>query len=127
MADYHFKITIYKDLPLIIPFAWGMMFALTTYLSEKLYSRLFHKTSVLLHDKRILILDLLIGLCVGFPLETVGTHAGVWNYNATAIGWTLGTIPLFQMPWETLISYALIMLIGPTFVRYWQAAFEGRI
>jgi len=123
---YHFHITIYKDLPLIIPFDWGMMFAVTVYLSEKAYRFVLREPCIKPKDKRIFLFDVIIGTLVGFPLETAGAWLGAWEYNLGKIHWTLGNVPIFHMPWETVIAYALIMLVGPTFVRYWQASFEGR-
>lgn len=126
VCDYYFRITIYKDLPLVIPFAWGTMFALTVFLSEKLYNLALRRKTILPKDKRIFLSDMLSGVVVGFPLETLGTYLGFWKYNYEAIGWTMGKVPLLNMPYEAVISYALIMLTCPTFVRYWQASFEGR-
>jgi hypothetical protein len=118
VSNYRFALTIYKDLPLIIPFDWGLMFALTALASDKLYARFFGNKAK--PDGRIFILDLMIGTMIGFPAETLGAHLGAWTYNIDALGWSLGQVPFFHMPWEAAISYALIMLIGPTFVRSWR-------
>lgn len=127
VCDYYFKITIYKDLPLIVPFAWGMMFALTVFMSEKLYRLAIRRKAIIPGDKRIFLCDIAGGVLVGFPLETAGTFLGIWKYNYDAIGWTMGKMPLVGMPYEALIAYALIMLTCPTIVRFWQGAFEGRL
>ncbi|MBI4052043.1 MAG: hypothetical protein HY400_06020 [Elusimicrobia bacterium] len=126
LVDYHFKITFYKDTPVIIPIAWGMMFTLTTFLSEKLYYFFLKKHAILPKDKRIFIFDVLAGILVGFPLETIGTNIQLWHYRFDKVDWDWGIIPLLNMPLEVLLAYALIMLTAPTFVRYWQGAFEGR-
>ncbi|MCB4757028.1 MAG: hypothetical protein LHV69_08410 [Elusimicrobia bacterium] len=126
-VNYHFKLTFYKDVPVVIPIAWGMMFAMTAYVSERLYSFFLKRRKIVAQDKRILVFDVIAGLLVGFFLETVGSQARLWEYNSLAIGWNLGTIPFLNMPVETLIAYALIMLVMPTVVRYWHGSFEGRL
>lgn len=126
--QYHFKITVYKhNTPLAVVLGWGVMFTLVCYFSEKLYCKLFQRTSILPYDKRILLCDVLGGACVGLPLETIGIRAGIWNYRMDILQWNWGEIPFFHMPYEALVGYCLLMLIGPTFVRYWQQAFEGRV
>lgn len=127
ITDYYFKINFYKDIPIIIPIAWGMMFALTIYLSEKLYALFLNQKKIVPGDKRILLLDLLSGLAIGFPLETLGSKSGLWKYNFEAVGWDLGKIPFLDMPLEVLVAYGLLMLTGPTVVRYWEGSFEGRL
>jgi len=124
--DYHFAITVYKDTPLSVVLGWGVMFTLVVFLSEKLYCWILQKKSIVPYDKRIFIFDVLGAVLIGFPLETIGLKAGVWDYRYDILDWNWGTVPFFNMPYEALVGYALLMLIAPTFVRYWQAAFEGR-
>jgi len=122
--QYHFKITVYKhNTPLSVVTGWGVMFTLVVFLSEKLYCFCLKKDSIVPHDKRILLFDALGALLIGLPLETWGLKSGVWNYRNDILRWDWGTMPLFRMPYEALFGYTLLMLIAPTFVRYWQGAF----
>ena len=123
--DYHFAITIYKDIPLSVPFAWGMMFTLVTFTSKKLYCRILKKTAIVPYDKRIFLFDVLAGVCIGLPMETLGFKTGIWDYRYEILEWNWGNVPFFDMPYEALAGYALLMLVAPTFVRYWQSAFEN--
>jgi len=119
---YHFKINFYKHTPLSIPLGWGVMFAQVVFVSEKLYCLVLKKDKIMHHDKRIFIFDALAGVLIGFPLEAMGFHAGVWDYNYNTLGWNMGRVPIFNMPIEALIGYALLMLLAPTFVRCWHGA-----
>ncbi|HRY29246.1 MAG TPA: hypothetical protein P5079_04320 [Elusimicrobiota bacterium] len=123
---YHFRLTIYKDVPLSVVLGWGVMFTLVVFVSEKLYCWILKKTAIDPYDKKIFLFDVLGAALVGLPLETVGLKSGVWDYNYDVLQWNWGTIPFFNMPYEALMGYCLLMLLGPTFVRYWQGAFEGR-
>jgi hypothetical protein len=123
--DYHFRWTIYKDVPLSVVLGWGMMFAIIVFLSEKIYCKALKQAAVRPYDKRIFISDLLAGVAVGLTFEVTGYKAGVWSYNTAVLDWTWGTIPFVNLPVEALVGYSLLTLIGPTFVRYWQGAFEG--
>jgi hypothetical protein len=125
--NYHFKLTIYKDTPPGIILGWGVMFTLAVFLSEKLYCWFFSRPNIKPYDKRIFLTDVLAAPIIGLPLEKLGMLTGVWDYNYPVLHWSGITVPLFQMPLEALVGYALLMLIAPTFVRYWQGAFEGRI
>lgn len=124
--DYHFRITIYKDIPPGIVLGWGIMFTLAVFISEELYKILFKQHSVLPYDKRIFITDVLAAPIVGLPLEKIGLWTGVWDYHYELLNWSGIVVPVFGMPLEALIGYALLMLVAPTFVRYWQKGFEGR-
>lgn len=124
--NYHFHITIYKDVPPSVVMGWGFMFTLVVFASEKIYFWVLKRRTVTPYDKRILLCDLLAGVCIGLPIEAAGLKSGLWNYNTGVLNWNWGTLPFFDMPYEALVGYALFMLIGPTFVRYWQASFEGR-
>ena len=124
--DYHFKLTFYKDIPIAVPLGWGIMFALVVFFSEKLYLWVLRKNEIAPYDKRIFVFDLLAGVLIGFPLETIGKRAGIWDYNYDLLQWDWGQVPFFEMPYEALLGYALLMLVAPTFVRYWQGSFEGK-
>lgn len=120
---YHFKFTIYKDTPPGIILGWGVLFTLVTTASEAIYKRALHLSSVIPHDKRIFLFDVLCASIIALPMEAIGLHSGVWDYNYTILNWTWGTIPLINMPYEALVGYALLMLVAPTFVRYWRGYF----
>lgn len=122
--NYHFKFTIYKDVPPSIIMGWGMMFTVTTYFAEKIYCKVLHEKQVILHDKRVFIFDVITAAFIALPLEALGLKSGVWDYNYDILHWTWGTIPLIKMPYEALFGYCLLMLVAPTFVRYWQGSFE---
>src|SRR4051812_36519034 len=51
--DYHFKFTVYKDIPPSIILGWGVMFTLVVFLSEKLYTKILGKQRIEPYDKRI--------------------------------------------------------------------------
>jgi hypothetical protein len=123
--DYHFKITIYKDIPPCIILGWGVMFTLVVFLSEKLYMKLLKKPAIEPYDKRIFLFDVFGAAAIGLPLETLGLKSGVWDYRTDLLNWNWGLVPFFKMPYEALFGYCLLMLIAPTFVRYWQGSFEG--
>lgn len=123
--DYHFKFTIYKDIPPSVPLGWGVMLAMVVYVSEKLYCLALGRKDILPHDRRIFIFDVIGGTLVGVPLEAIGLRAGVWSYNYDILHWTWGTVPFLRMPYEALFGYALLMLTAPTFVRYWQKSLDG--
>jgi hypothetical protein len=123
---YHFKITIYKhNTPLSVVLGWGVMFTLVVFLSEKLYCKFLKQPSIIPYDKRIFLFDVLAGVMIGLPFETLGLKSGVWDYRYDILQWNWGEVLFFHMLYEALFGYALLMLIAPTFVRYWQAAFEG--
>lgn len=124
--DYHFKITVYKDTPLSIVLGWGVMFMLVVFISEKLYMKILRKPAVQPYDKRIFLFDVLGALLIGLPFEKIGLMMGVWDYRFDRLDWNWGTMPVFNMPYEALAGYALLMLVAPTFVRYWQGSFEGQ-
>lgn len=124
--DYHFRLTVYKDVPLSIILGWGVMFTIVVWVSEKLYCWILKKPAIEPYDKRIFIFDVIGSMLVGFPLETIGLKSGIWDYRYDLLNWGWGTIPFFEMPYEALVGYGLLMLMAPTFVRYWQGAFEGR-
>lgn len=119
---YHFALTFYKDIPVSVPLGWGVMFSLVLFASERLYLWALDAREIEPADRRVLLCDLAAGVVVGLPLEAVGVHAGVWDYNAGILGWSWGTIPLFDMPYEALAGYALLMLVAPSFVRHWRRA-----
>lgn len=118
--QYHFALTFYKHVPPSIPMAWGLMFSLAAFLGEKLYLLALRTDAVNTQDKRIMPCDMLAGIAVGLPLETLGCKAGVWDYNFQVLGWNWGQIPIFHMPYEALAGYALVMLVGPSLVRHWR-------
>ena len=124
LCNYHFKITIYRDIPLAVIFAWGAMFAMVVFFSEKLYCSFLGKKKIVPYDKHIFIFDVLAGAIIGFPLGSMGSRLGLWEYRCDLFQWNWSEIPFFRMPPEILVAYMLIMLTGPTFVRYWQGAFE---
>lgn len=124
--DYHFVVTIYKDIPPGIVLGWGVMFTFAVFISEKLYKFFFKQNKIIQYDKRIFITDIIAAPLVGLPLEKIGLLTNVWDYHYELLNWSGITIPVFGMPLEALIGYALLMMIAPTFVRYWQGSFEGR-
>lgn len=123
--DYHLQITIYKDTPLSIILGWGVMFTLVVFASEKLYLWILRRDTIKPYDKRIFLFDVVAAAAIAFPLETIGLKAGIWDYRYDLLQWDWGTVPFFEMPYEALVGYALLMLVAPTFVRYWEASFEG--
>ncbi|MCB4757027.1 MAG: hypothetical protein LHV69_08405 [Elusimicrobia bacterium] len=124
--NYHFVITYFKDTPVTLPTSWGITFAIITYFSERLYCKFLEKDEVRLYDKRILVFDLVVGIPLGLLCEIIGLKSGIWEYNYGLLKWNWGEIPFVHMPYEALVGYALLMLSVPTFVRYWQGAFEGK-
>jgi len=123
--QYHFKITVYKhNTPLSVVTGWGVMFTLVVFLSEKLYCWFLKESTILPQDKRILFFDALGALLIGLPLETLGLKSGVWDYRNDILHWDWGIMPFFRMPYEALFGYTLLMLIAPTFVRYWEGVFS---
>lgn len=123
---YHFKINCYKDIPLSIPFSWGIVFSLVTFLSEKTYCKFLERPDIRPFDKRIFVFDLFAGLLVGLPAEIIGIKTGIWEYRYDLLKWDWGEIPFIHMPYEALAGYTLLMLVAPTFVRYWQASYESQ-
>lgn len=123
--NYHFNFTIYKDVPLGVILGWGVMFTLVTFVSEKLYLGILKRDSIKPYDKRIFLFDLLSAILIALPIETLGVKSGVWDYNYSILNWNWGNIPILNMPYEALVGYCLLMLIAPTFVRYWEGSFEG--
>lgn len=117
--NYHFRLTVYKDIPLSVPLGWGVMFAQSCALSEFLYRRLLGAAPA--HDDpRLLLCDAAAGVLVGVPLEAIGHAAGIWDYNFGVLGWTWGRMPLTGLPYEALAGYAMLMLVAPSFVRRWR-------
>jgi len=121
--DYHFCITVYKDVPLGVLLGWGVLFSLVTFISEKLY-RFFLKRKIEEGDKRVFIFDILAGILFAFPVETLSLKLGIWDYNYGILNWNWGEVPLFNMPLEALFGYCLFMLVGPSFVRSWEKHFR---
>jgi len=124
--NYHYRFTIYKDIPPAVIMGWGVMFTLVVFLSEKLYFWVLKTDKIMPYDKRIFLFDVAAGVAIGLPMETLGLKSHVWDYNYDILKWSGLQVPFFNMPVEALVGYILIMLIGPTFVRYWQGAFEGQ-
>lgn len=124
--NYHFHFTIYKDVPPSIIMGWGMMFTITTFFSEKLYCKVLKQFQIRPYDKKIFFFDLITAAAIALPLEALGLKSGVWDYNYGILNWNWGVIPFIKMPAEALFGYCLLMLIAPTFVRYWQGSFEGK-
>lgn len=122
--DYHLALTVYRDVPLAVIAGWSFMLTLVPWLSEKLYCRVLGEPALRPHDKRIFFFDILSALVVCLPLETLGARSGVWTYRQDLLQWDWGLIPLFNMPYELLFGYSLLMLVAPTFVRYWEGSFE---
>ena len=123
--DYHLHVTIYKgNTPLAVVLGWGVMFTLVTFISEKLYCAFLNKPRIAPRDKRIFLFDVVSAAIVAFPLETLGVKAGIWTYRYDRLQWDWGTVPFFNMPYEALFGYILLMLVAPTFVRYWEKSFE---
>lgn len=123
--DYHFRINFYKDAPVGIVLGWGVMFALVVFASEKLYCAFLRKDRIEPHDKRIFIFDMLAGALIAFPVETLCLKIGAWDYHWELLRWDWGRVPFFNMPYEALAGYMLLMLVGPTFVRYWETTFDS--
>jgi len=123
--DYHFQITFYRDTPVGVLTGWMVMFTLVTYISEKLYCRVLRTDHIAPRDKRIFIFDLIAGTIVALPMETIGAKLGVWTYRTDLLKWDWNhLVPFFNMPYEVISGYCLVMLIAPTFVRYWEKSFE---
>lgn len=122
--DYHFRFTLYKDVPPGVILGWGVMFTLVVFVSEWLF-RLFFRSRPELTDKRVFLTDVLGAALIAFPIETLALKLGVWDYNYGILNWNWGEVPFFKMPYEALFGYCLLMLIGPTFVRCWERPFES--
>lgn len=115
---YHYRITVYKDVPLAVVLGWGFLLTLVTTASNSVYRRLVSTGSG--RDWRRVVCDVCAGVAVALPLEAIGLKSGVWDYNYAALQWTWGTLPVIEMPYEALLGYALLMLVAPTYVRYWS-------
>ncbi len=122
--DYHFRLTYYKDIPVAIILSWGVLFAVVVYVSEKMYCFARKRKTIKPGDVSIFIFDLLAAALIAFPVETLGVKSGIWTYRYDRLNWDWGTVPLFNMPWEALFGYCLLMLIGPSFVRAWEKTFD---
>ena len=122
--DYHLNLTFYRDIPVAVIAGWSFMLTLVPFLSEKLYCLVLRRAALAARDKRIFIFDIVSAALVCLPLETLGAKTGVWTYRQDLLQWHWGLIPLFNMPYELLFGYSLLMLIAPTFVRYWERSFE---
>lgn len=122
--DYHLHIKFYRDTPVAVLAGWAFMLTLVPYLAEKLYCAFLGKDRLEPHDPRIFVFDVISAAVVCLPLETLGAKTGVWTYRQDLLQWNWGLIPFFKMPWELLAGYSLLMLIAPTFVRYWERDFE---
>jgi hypothetical protein len=123
--DYHLQITYYKDTPAGIILCWAVMFTIVTWVSEKIYCAVFRQKKIIPNDKRIFLADLASAAIIAFPIETLGIKTGIWTYRYDRLNWDWGAVPFFNMPWEALVGYCLLMLIGPSFVRMWEKPFEG--
>lgn len=122
--DYNFVVTYYRDCPVAGLTGWMIMFPTVVYFSERFYCAVLKKDKLLSHDRRIFIFDVITAALVCLPLETAGAKLGVWTYRQDLLKWDWGFIPFFNMPWEIIFGYSLLMLIAPTFVRYWEKDFE---
>lgn len=127
MWTYHFHFTIYKDTPPGVIFGWGVMFTVGVFLSEKIYLWLFKEKTIIPYDKRIFLTDVLSVPLIALPFEKIGLMAKVWDYNFSILGFSGVNIPFFNMPLEVFVGYIFLMLVAPTFVRYWQVGFEKGI
>jgi hypothetical protein len=122
--NYHFKLTIWKDVSPGIIMGYGVLLTLAVFFSEKLYKWWFKQPKVQPYDKRIFITDILAAAWIALPLEKIGMITGVWDYNQDILQWSSIYIPIVNLQIEVLVGYALLMLIAPSFVRYWQKGFE---
>lgn len=122
--DYHLRLTYYKDIPVGIILCWAVMFTVVVFVSEKIYCFARGRNSVKPGDKAIFLCDLLTAALIAFPVETLGIKTGIWTYRYDRLNWDWGMVPFFNMPWEALYGYCLLMLIGPSFVRAWEKTFD---
>ena len=120
---YHFKFTFYKDIAPSIVMGWGVLFTLVVEFSEKLYRVVLQERRVRMDDTRLFVFDVIAACVIAFPMETMGLKSGVWDYNYPVLNWSWGTVPVFQMPYEALVGYMLLMLVAPSFVRRWRGPF----
>lgn len=125
--DYHFRVTFYKDAPVAVITGWMVMLPVIVVLSEKLYRFFLRRELLDRRDKRIFFFDVISAALVALPMETIGAKLGVWSYRQDILRWDWGLIPFFNMPWEIMAGYSLLMLIVPTYIRYWERSFEDRI
>lgn len=124
---YHLQVNVYKDIPLAILFGWGVMFTLAVFVSEKMFILFFRMKDTIRHDLRVFITDVIAAFLVGLPIEKFGLVTGLWDYNYGILNWSPARDPVFHMPYEVLVGYGLLMMIAPTFVRYWHKAIERKI
>jgi hypothetical protein len=123
--DYHLRLTYYKDTPVAIILCWAVMFTVVVFVSEKIYCFARKRKTIKPGDKTIFLCDLLAAALIAFPVETLGIKTGIWTYRYDRLNWDWGTVPFFNMPWEALYGYCLLMLIGPSFVRVWEHTFDA--
>jgi hypothetical protein len=124
--NYHFAITVYKDLPLCVLLGWGMMFALGAYVSELLYRWWTKRSQIAPDDPRVLVTDILGGLVIVVPAEVVSLRSGIYEYNYSVLEWTPHQVPVLDLPYMAFVCYAFLLVIGLTFVRTWRNRFGGR-
>jgi hypothetical protein len=124
---YHLQVNVYKDIPLAILLGWGVMFTLAVFVSEKLFFLFFKSHESCRPDLRVFITDVTAAFLVGLPIEKFGLLTGLWDYNYEILHWSLARDPIFKMPYEVLVGYGLLMMIAPTFVRYWHSAIERKL
>jgi hypothetical protein len=122
--DYHFRVTFYRDIPVAVICGWMVMLTLITFVAKKMYCAVLGLREIRTRDKRIFIFDIIAAGLIALPMETAGAKLGVWTYRQDLLQWHWGLIPFLNMPWEIMFGYSLLMLVVPTFVRYWEAAFE---
>lgn len=125
--DYHFRLTFYRDTPVAVITGWMVMLTLIVRFSDWCYRRTLGLARVKYGDKRVFLYDIFAAACIALPMETAGAKLGVWTYRQDLLQWHWGLIPFFNMPYELLFGYSLLMLIVPTFIRYWEKSFEEPI
>lgn len=118
--DYHFKVSIWRDVPLYIIIGWSYSFTIFISISNAAYKKITGKQPDGNTGKGLLLCDAILGPIWFVPLELFainGLH--LWNISEAA-RWT-HIIPWIHYPWEGVIGAALFALVLPTFVRRWES------
>jgi len=103
------KPMIWRDVPLLIVFGWGLIANISLSISDRMAGWLKLK-----NPWPLKLLDVLFFFCVGYPNELLMSKLGYWKYN----------FPLLAVPWAQIFGYVFVGILVSFAGRGFQAMLD---